>query len=323
MPPAMGVTVFIVLVVQKHTTLVQQFNNSSVGLHDMLAAKILGVFQINTIARHRVVDLQTVLLTDDEIVLTVSWSRVHGAGTGFRCNVLSQYYRHTATQKWMAQLLVFQGGTLALTENLKFRHAKSLTAALSQILSQHQRPAICLDQHIVEFRVNTDSHAGRQSPGRCGPDRNGYFAFISGATRSIYRLGIHRHIGHIYRRRVFVLVLNLGLGKRRTAVHTPVNGLEAFVQVTVGYNARERAYNVRLILEVHGQVGVRPMSQHPHADEVFALRVDLARCVFAAFLSELSCRNLYARFTNFFLHIQFNRQAVTIPTRHIGRVITP
>ena len=87
-------------------------------------------------------------------------------------------------------------------------------------------------------------------------------------------------------------------------------------------NPAERAHDVGFKVEVHRQVGFVPVAQHAQADEILALTVDLLRGVLAAFLAEGFGVDLDAGLADFLFHLQFNRQAVAIPARHIARVVT-
>ena len=98
--------------------------------------------------------------------------------------------------------------------------------------------------------------------------------------------------------------------------------LEALVQVTVVDDARQGANDVRLEFEVHGQVRVIPVTNHPHADKIRALAIHLPRRILATLLAELGGRDLDARFTHLLLDIQFDRQTVAIPPRDIRRIKT-
>ena len=82
------------------------------------------------------------------------------------------------------------------------------------------------------------------------------------------------------------------------------------------------ANDVRLELEIHGQVGVIPIAKHAEAFEVFALTIHLCLRVFSAGLTESRGIHLPAGLADLFLHVQFDGQTVAIPARHIGRIKT-
>ncbi|MEF8735105.1 MAG: hypothetical protein V5B35_00330 [Candidatus Accumulibacter necessarius] len=79
----------------------------------------------------------------------------------------------------------------------------------------------------------------------------------------------------IDRRRGLVFVFDLGFGQRRAAVETPVDRLEALVEVALLEDGTERTDFVGLGLEVHRQVGIVPGAENAEADEVLLLALDL------------------------------------------------
>ena len=85
-------------------------------------------------------------------------------------------------------------------------------------------------------------------------------------------------------------------------------------------NLGQRADNVRLKLKVHGQVGVRPVSEHTHPHKIGLLSFDLLTRIVAALLPKLGCSHLMAWLAHFLFHIEFNGQAVAVPTRNEGGV---
>lgn len=99
-----------------------------------------------------------------------------------------------------------------------------------------------------------------------------------------------------------------------------MNRLGAFQQVAVADDLAQRADDVGFGFEVHGQVWAIPVAQHARADEVLLLAFNLLGRVLAALLAKLGRRQLLARFAVQLFNLQFDRQAVAVPTRHIRRV---
>ena len=64
-----------------------------VGAEYVLAGEQFGAGQEATVAADRIVDFESVLLADDEIVLTVAGCRVHRASTGFEGDVIADHHQ--------------------------------------------------------------------------------------------------------------------------------------------------------------------------------------------------------------------------------------
>ena len=75
------------------------------------------------------------------------------------------------------------------------------------------------------------------------------------------------------------------------------------MQMAIADDTGQGAHNVRLVLEVHGQVGVGPVSQHAHTDKILALAINLARGIVATLLAELGRGDLHTGLTHLFLNI--------------------
>jgi hypothetical protein len=170
--------------------------------------------------------------------------------------------------------------------------------------------------------MDADRLVGRQRPRRRRPDHREGRAAQVGQPEGGGNLGgvVIMHLeGDVDGRGILVLVLDLGLGQRRTTVETPVNRLEALVEITVLEDPAERAHFVGLGLEAHGQVGVVPVAQHAEADEVLLLALDLLGSIGTAQLAHLVGGDILAVLL---LDLVLDRQAVAVPARHVGRIET-
>ena len=131
---------------------------------------------------------------------------------------------------------------------------------------------------------------------------------------------IHSREGHIYSGRHFVLVLDLCLGERRRAVQAPVHGLEALVQVTVGDYPAQGPNDICFKGKIHRQVRVGPVAHNAHAHEIVPLLVYLFARILPTAVTKLPGSNLVPGFADLLLDVEFNRQAMTVPARYIGRI---
>jgi hypothetical protein len=139
-------------------------------------------------------------------------------------------------------------------------------------------------------------------------------------TARLERLGLDDRETHVDRDRLLVRVFDLGLGERGAAVDAPVHRLEPLLHMAVGDDAPERADDLGLEGEVHRQIGVLPVAEDAETLEVGALAVDLLGGIVPAGDAKLGRADLVARFALLLLDLQLDRQAVTVPARHIGRI---
>ncbi len=83
---------------------------------------------------------------------------------------------------------------------------------------------------------------------------------------------------------------------------------------------RQGAHDICLETEIHGQVGIEPVSQYAHTDEFGTLAVYLFLGIIPAPGAKLVSTDFHPRLADFFLYIQLDRQAMAIPARHIRRI---
>jgi hypothetical protein len=118
-----------------------------------------------------------------------------------------------------------------------------------------------------------------------------------------------------------VLVLDLGLGERRSAVDAPVNGLLALVDQTARDALAERARNGGLVFEVHRQVGMLPVPEDAQALELLGHDADEAFRVRAAGPTEVRGRHLAFPGTKFPVDLQLDGEAVTVIAGDVRGVV--
>ena len=165
--------------------------------------------------------------------------------------------------------------------------------------------------------MHADRLIGRQRPRGRGPDDSIGVSLDIDAERLAQRGLVNELEADIDRRRILVLVLDFRLCQRRPAVHAPVHRLGTLIQITVFVDFAERAHDVGLGSEIHGQIGTLPVAQHTEADEILLLSFHLLSGIFAAQLAEFRRGDILAVVL---LHHQFDRQTVAIPTGHVRRI---
>ena len=194
----------------------------------------------------------------------------------------------------------------------------ALQRGFGQIFGQHQFAARGVDELVHDVGAGGNGLAGGQRPRRGGPNHGKGVAHNFRQPESLgQRSVVLEAVGHVNRVGGFVFVFHLGLGQRRAAVQAELHGFRAAIQVASFINFAQRAHRVGFGLVVHGQIGVFPIADHAQADKVFFLTQNLLGGILAAQFAELAGRHFLA--VQFFHH-HFNRQAVAVPARHIGRV---
>jgi len=132
---------------------------------------------------------------------------------------------------------------------------------------------------------------------------------------------VQRLKAHIDRRGGMALVLDFGLGKCRAAVRTPVNRLITALEMALADDLTEGTQNIGLGLRVHCQIRVLPVAQHTQALEVLALPGNLLAREIPTGIAKMRWCHGITGLADGLLHLVFNGQTVTVPTRHIDRVI--
>ena len=130
-------------------------------------------------------------------------------------------------------------------------------------------------------------------------------------------LPVRKREADVDRRILAVLVFDLGLGERRAAVETPIHRLQPAVQIAGREQAPESADLVGLVAVGHRQIRILPVAEHPQPLEVSLLAHDLLGGVGAG----QALRLLGGKVPTVLLFdLHFDRHAMTIPARHIGRI---
>jgi hypothetical protein len=118
-----------------------------------------------------------------------------------------------------------------------------------------------------------------------------------------------------------VFVLDLGLREGRPAVDAPVDRLLALVDHALLDERSQSPDDGGLIREVHRQVGVRPVAEHAQPLEARPLEVDEPFGVGPARATEFGHAHLALLRTQLAIDLQLDRQTVTVPARHVRRVV--
>ncbi len=123
-----------------------------------------------------------------------------------------------------------------------------------------------------------------------------------------------------YRVGGIILVFDLGLRKRGLLDDAPHDRLRTAVEQAVRREFHDLARDLRFGGETHRRIRMIPVADHAEALEFLALHIDPMRRKGAALIAELIDRHLvlvFALGAIFLLDLPFDRQAVTIPARHV------
>ena len=318
--PAVHVAVLNALMLEQRAHFLQLGDDGRVGLPDKLATEERQILNVDTVALHRAEDVivvHAVLLAGAEVVFTIGRGGVNDTGTGVQLDIVSQVNRRQAVIQRVTEVDQFKRRAGGGGEHLAFQAIARQTVG-NQVLGQHQQALTGINQRVIEFGVGIQRLVGRNGPGCCGPDDHGGRLGQRIQTEGRRQLvGILDREGNINGFGLLVLILDLGLGQRRATVKAPVDRLEALEHYALLDHAAQRANLARLVGIVHGQVGIVPVTQHAQTNEVGLLQRNLLAGIFAAQRAHLIGRQVLAvgRF-----HLVLDRQTVTVPTRHVGRI---
>ena len=171
---------------------------------------------------------------------------------------------------------------------------------------------------IGDLRRERDGAVAGQRPRRRGPDHHGSLGQRAMRRRGDRKFHPH-HVGGV------VLVLDLGFGQRGLLDHAPHHGLGAAIERAVGGELHQLARDLRFGRIAHGGVGMIPVADDAEPLEFLALHVEPVRRIGAAFFPERHHRGGVAEVrlrlalgaVVLFLDLPFDRQAVTVPARHV------
>ncbi len=313
--------------VQQRTPLAEHLDHARVGVPHLLARKQRRGRQKPAVVADRVIDREPVALAHDEVFLAVARRGVHGARAALERDVLAQYHRDFALVERMAQLQALECGTIRARHFARAGNSGALQHRCREFGRQHEQlgtgGAVDREQRVLELRMKRDRLVGGQRPRRRRPDHHARVARGQRrAAEAPRQLGtIHHPEAHVDRRRGAILVLDLRLSECGPAVQAPVHGLVALVEVPVADDLREGAQLLRLVARVHREVGLVPVAHHAEADEVAPLHIHLLGRVIAALLAERLGVEQLGLLAARLLDLQFDRQAVAVPARHVGRVV--
>ncbi len=178
---------------------------------------------------------------------------------------------------------------------------------------------------VFDARRIADRAIARNRPRRRRPDDDARVLDILSRFRGLRpRRRADRKL-HPYRVRGIILILDLGFGERGLFHHRPHHRLRAAIERAVRGEFHELARDLCLGGVTHGAVIVVPVADHAEPFEFGPLHRDPVRGERPALLAEFNqgrrVRKVRLRLAFgaivLFLDLPFDRQAVTVPPRHV------
>ena len=308
----------------------------AIWLQDAFTAKEWQIRAVRAVVKNVVGHRQAMFDADGIVIITVAGRGVHKAGSGIIGDVFARQQRHvkvpfavrtlgTTQRVGAGQLRQFIGSYIAQTAIHIAVQTGCSKGIVGQIVGHDQTladggpaflwPPRDLIKAITYRRPKTDRAVLRDRPGRRGPDHD---------------LGAFKPLGACHARELHpdriclaVVIFYLRLGQGCLFDRRPHHGLGALIKRAVHQEFLELLSDHALGVEIHRQIGVRPVSGNPQTLELITLDIDPAFGKLATFLTEVDDIHLIlvaAPGAVLFFDFPFNRQAVAIPARHIAGV---
>jgi len=295
--------------------------HGAVGVEDELAREKLHVLRKIAVLVDGGVVVEAVLHADLVVLGTVARGDVDHARAGVEGHEGRQDEDTLAIDEGVLRLEAFHDLAGELVDDLVFLQLEGVHAIVHEVLRHDEDLARLLHLHggVEEFLVEGDGQVGRDRPGGRRPDDGEdllalQFRPQGRDVRDHGKLDVDG-------RRDVVAVLHLRLGQRRLAGGAPVDGLLALVDVACKHQPGELGRRDRLVLVMHGQVGIVPLAEHPEPFEFAALDVDKTLCVLAAVPPLLGLREAALAVAQLLVHLVLDGQTVAVPARHVDAVV--
>ena len=125
---------------------------------------------------------------------------------------------------------------------------------------------------------------------------------------------------HIHALADVVLIFDFGLRQRRAAGDTPIHRLLAAINKPLLDDVRKQPQLIRLVLLGQSQIRIIPVPEHAQAFELRPLDIDVfARIRVARRADGGGIGGRIARLPHLLSDLEFDRQPMAVPPRHVGR----
>ncbi len=178
-----------------------------------------------------------------------------------------------------------------------------------------------LHNGIALSGVEGDGQVAGEGPDGGGPDEEVHLRHVP-VLSQLALVVLHLEL-HIDGGTGVVLVLDLRLGQGGLVVGAPVHRLEALVDIAVFVHGPEDLHLLGLKAGVHGEVGVLPVADDPHALEALPLHVHIVLGELVAGGAELGDGHGLAVELVLLDNGALNGHPVVVPAGNIGGEIPP
>ena len=320
--PAVRIRMGEILPVPELRPLLERLLDARVRVEDLLAAEELDRVEEMAAGADRGVDVQPVAHARDEVVGAMAGSGVHGARPRFERDVVAEHRDGRPRVERMLETDVLQHDALHSRNRLTERASGDRRHRGRQRFRDDHGAAADVVGGVVEFRMKGDRQVGRNRPGCRRPDQHRDVAAreLRDAAAQLSRaVGRERELD-VDRGGGVILVFDFGLGQRRAAVDAPVHRLLALEHQASRHEPAERPRNGRLVLERHRQIRMLPVAEDAEPLELPGHHVDESLGVGAAGASEIGRAHLALLRPELAVHLQLDRQSVTVVSRHVRRI---
>ena len=296
--------------VEKVSCVVKIFRDDGVCLENVHSADNGNVLVDDSAAVDRSIRLKAVFETGYVVVCTVSRSCVNAARTCIGGDVVGVNDYRFAVDEGVFSLHSLKSHRVEFSDDFGIFSSYSLDERIFENACDDEDFTVVFDCRVFEFGVERNSKVSRESPRSRCPDNEVHLLALK-----LLQFVNEREFD-IYRRRLMVVVFDLGFSKRRFAARAPVNGLFRLEKCARLCNFRELMSDAAFIFRIERDIRMIPVCKDADAFEAFALDVHPVHRELLALFQKLAFRHLFALRAQLFSRFEFNRKTVAVPARN-------
>ena len=320
--PAVCVLVLNVFFTQQAVQLSQIFQYRDISVEYKHALEAFACFfgQL-ALGINRAENRQLIFQAGFKVDIAMTGSGMYATSTGFGSYIVSHNYERAAVVVFRERMHAFSEFhifTKSSAEDIAEVLVADSANLSQQVFSHEENFAFAFNPGIFQSRVQSNSNVGRHGPRSGGPNYHvSLFAFSS--FRSLAVVFYQRHFYEDSRSFLFA-VFDFCFSQSGFAVRAPVNGLFAFVDITLVSHSTEYTDLLSFKAVMQSDVRVFPIAQNAQTFEVFALDINPLQSEVMAFAAQSQRIQLIAVQAQLFDSSVLNRHAVGIPAGNIRGV---